>query len=409
MKPRISFIVGNFPALSSTFILNQITGLIDRGFDVSIFAKKDPGESRVHSNFIKYQLNEKVEYFSIPEGKLKRIKEALRIIVKNIKYHPKMILKCFNPFFFPSETLRLNTIFYLAPFLESGHDIIFSHFGPNGLIGTILRRLGIKGKLVTVFHGYDISKFLSDHNNNIYHPLFKEGDLFLPVSEKWAEKLVDIGCPVKKINVMHMGIDTNRFKKIPEKREATELINLLTIGRLVEKKGHETIIKALSLISDKFKWKYTIAGDGPLRKHLEQLTELFNLDNNIEFAGPVDEMEVLNLYKKSDIFILPSITGIDGDSEGIPMVLMEAMAMGLPVISTFHSGIPELVEDGVSGFLVKEKDFSSISSKILQLSKNSALRISMGTSGRKKIISEFNLTIQNDRLSEIFFNLLSID
>lgn len=406
MKPSVAFLVGNFPALSATFIINQIIGFINRGWKVRIFALRDPGELQIHKDVSRYGLIEKTTYFAIPKRKFNRIFKAVKFLAGNIFRRPGRVLKSFTPWYFPGETLRLNTPFYLKPFLDEDFDVLFCHFGPNGLLGALLKGLKVPGRLVTVFHGHDLSSYLRNHRQGVYKRLFSDGDLFMPVSRHWKEKLIELGCSEDRITVHHLGIDVNRFQPVEDKAEVLQRLELLTVGRLVEKKGHASVIKALRDFSCKEDWRYTIAGDGPLLPWLERLAAELGVQEKIRFTGPLKEKEILPLYRDSHIFLLPSVTGPDGDCEGIPMVLMEAMAMQLPIISTWHSGIPELVEDGKSGFLVEENDSAGIKAYLIKLASDESLRRHMGVAGRAKVEREFNLHVQNDTLAKIIMKLV---
>ena len=406
MKPRVAFLVGNFPALSSTFVINQISGLIDRGWDVRVFALRNPGEERIHPDVMRYGLVEKTQYFDLPQKKIKRVIGALKLIGTHIRYHPGKVLKSLSPWFFPGETLRLNTLFYLVPFLGRHFDVLLCHFGPNGLLGAMLKGLGIPGRLVTVFHGYDLSSFLRSRSLRVYAPLFLCGDLFLPVSHYWENKLVNLGCPEDRIRVHHMGVDLQRFSPSGQSLLKSGKLELLSVGRMVPKKGHAHVLRALRDFKVHNSWRYTIVGDGPLRQGLETLAAELGLHDKVHFAGPLTETEVLAFYRRSHVFLQTSVTGPDGDREGIPMVLMEAMAMRLPVISTRHSGIPELVTHGRTGFLVDEDDTVELRRRLGELANNEALRSRMGEAGRKVVEHDFNLKIQNRLLDDRLRSLI---
>lgn len=406
MKPRVAFLVGNFPGLSATFIINQVTGLMDRGWDVTIFALRNPGEKKVQPDVVRYGLVEKTRYFGLPQSKVKRLAGAAKIVAANLFAFPGQIAKSLSPWFFPGETLRLNTPYYLAPFLNESFDILLCHFGPNGLIGALLKGLGISGHLVTVFHGYDLSSFLRGRSDSVYKKLFHYGDLFLPVSQHWAEKLVQMGCEREKIHVHYMGIDLDRFVPRHKMRREGDMWELLTVGRLMPKKGHASVLEALRDFDARPPWRYTIVGDGVLRPELEQMAGDFGIRDRLRFTGALNEDEIMALYREADIFLLPSVTAADGDCEGIPMVLMEAMAMELPVISTLHSGIPELVVHERTGILVDEHDAEGIRIELARLMRDKDLRHRLGVTGRKRVAGDFNLTLQNDRLDALLRSIV---
>jgi colanic acid/amylovoran biosynthesis glycosyltransferase len=289
-------------------------------------------------------------------------------------------------------------------------DIIYCHFGHNGRLMALLKKIGIikKSKIITVFHGFEISqkKFLK---TGYYDLLFQTGDLMLPVSYTWKKRLIDLGCDERKIMVHRMGINLDKFVLI-ENTSKNYIIKLLTIARLTEKKGIEYAIKAVYRLIYELKTPlhiiYTIIGDGELKDELAALVIKLGLQNIIHFQGMIDQSEVIVYMQKSNIFLLPSITGKNGDMEGIPVVLMEAMACGLPVISTFHSGIPELVQNGKAGFLVPERDAYNLACKLHYLINNTHLWKEIGRNSRKIIETEYNNRKLNNELKEIFENMV---
>ncbi len=409
---KIAFIVNNFPIVSQTFILNQITGLLDLGHDVEIFANFNPKERIVHPDVEKYHLMERVNYFDdmilIPDSAIMRVLKAIYLIILNCHKKPLKILKALNVFKYGKEALSFRLFYLTVPFLDKDFDIIHCHFGPNGIVGAYLKELALDSKLITTFHGYDLSSFVLNNDRNIYNFLFSKGDLFMPISEHWKERLVEMGCDEKEIMVHHMGIDLEHFKFF--ERPITENIKILSVGRLVEKKGHEYAIKAVAKVVSKHKTIiYQIAGDGPLKCELESLVTKLGIENYIKFLGNVVDDELLKLYRDSHIFALPSVTAGNGDQEGIPVVLMEAQATGLPVISTFHSGIPEVVADGKSGYLVPERDVDAMTKKLEYLVVHPEIWSEMGRAGRKFIEARYDVRKLNQQLVKRYKALLTAD
>ena len=360
---KIAFLLQVFPCLSETFILNQITGLIDRGCDVTIFAFGQSNDSKQHPNVLKYQLLNRTTYIHVPRSKAgKRFQTALKTISAFMR-HPVKLYRLQKKLLESYPSYDYQKFFTAMTFLRNGFDIIHCHYGPMGRQAVILKDIGLKTKISTVFHGHDLSLYLNEHGPEVYTELFSKGDVFLPVSDFWKQKLINLGCPAEKIIVNHMGIDTALFAP-NEKGEKTEGTKILTVARLTEKKGYsyalEAVRRAISVLPP---IEYHIAGDGPLWGEIKNLTHCLGLENHVIFHGGVDADEVRQLYKKADIFLLPSVTSLNGDMEGIPVSLMEAMACGLPVIASAHSGIPELVIDGQTGFLTPEKDAASIAAQ----------------------------------------------
>jgi len=404
---KIAFIVGGFPTVSETFILNQITGLLDLGHDVEIFAQTNPKDKKVHSDVEKYQLMNRVHYFAMPYNKIKRILKAILLIITNFPKAPLKILKSLNVFEYGKVALSLRLLYSLIPFLDKNFDIIHCHFGPNGIIGIHLKDMGITGRIITAFYGYDMSAFVSDNGASIYKNLFLNGDLFLPICDYFKRKLINFGCNEKKIIIHHAGINFNKFKFSERKIQSKESIKILTIARLVEKKGHKFAIKAINKVLKKHNnIQYIVAGSGPLVDEIGCLVSELGIENYVKFLGSVNQNECLRLYQEAHIFILPSVTSDNEDQEGTPVVLMEAQAAGLPVTSTFHSGIPEVVVEGKSGFLVPEKDVNALEERLEYLIEHPEKWADMGRYGRKYVEEKYDISKLNQKLVEIYKNLI---
>jgi len=184
-------------------------------------------------------------------------------------------------------------------------------------------------------------------------------------------------------------------------------VQIVSIARLVEKKGLEYGIRAVAkLAQTKPNLKYFIVGDGLLRKKLEDLIYELDVSNIVELLGWKQQQEVLEILEQAHLLLAPSVTGIDDDQEGIPVVLMEAMAGGIPIISTYHSGIPELVENGISGFLVPEKDVDTLTEKLSYLIDQSAIWSDMGQAGRMYVEKNFEINQLNDQLVETYQSIV---
>jgi len=408
---RIAFIVSVFPTLSETFILNQITGLIDRGHEVDIFARGRGNTLKIHSDVEKYNLLERAYYPKIPTNKFLRALKAVWLIFVNFHKNPLTILRSLNVFKYKRQALSLRLLYIALLYIDKKpYDIIHCHYGQNGLRGLKLRELGfIHGKLVTAFHGTDMSGYLSRYDDGVYKGLFASGDLFLPISELWRKKLIKLGCPKEKVLVHRMGVtvgDSELAKATEsESRGKTEI---LSIARLVEKKGIEYGIRAVKKVKAKgYTLKYKIVGDGYLRKELEGIVRDLGLQDTVAFLGSKSKKEVNLLLRGADILLAPSVTDSDGNKEGIPVALMEAMAVGLPVVSTLHSGIPELVQDGVSGFLVPERDVDALAERLVYLIEHPEIWPKMGRAGRAHVEANYNIHKLNDRLVEIYQSVLN--
>lgn len=408
---KIAFIVAAFPTVSETFVLNQITGLIELGHEVDIYAGRPGDISKIHPDVEKYHLLERTYYTRRPNNFAWRIVKAFIWLITNFSKYSVPLLESLNFFKYGRQAVSLELFYGTLMFLkhQQNYDIIYCHFGPVALPIIRLRQIGvIQGKIITVFHGYDITSYLNKQGEQAYNLLFNLGDLFLPISELWKKRLIEIGCNDKKIVVHRMGIDCQKFAFAIRESRPNSQVNIVTVARLVEKKGVEYGIRAVAkLVNSNLNVKYTIVGDGPLKKKLQKLIKKLRLSDTVQLLGSQPQQEVIKILKNSDIFLAPSVTSKSGDQEGIPVVLMETMAMGLPVVSTEHSGIPELVKDGISGFLVPERDVDTLSDKLNYLVKHPEVWSSMGVAGRAFVEENYDIDKLNHKLVNIYQDLLN--
>jgi len=408
---RVAFLMAGFPVLSETFILDQITGLIERNVELDLYAQTYANAPKEHSELQTYELMSKLKY---PNPKLSsrfsRLSKFSGSFITNLNTSPRTVIQSLNIFKYGISTLSLR-LFYesIALLHEKKYDLIHAHYGPLGNHALILKELNaIQGKLVTSFHGFDLSRYLTDHGEDVYKRLFQNGDLFLPVSDYWKNRLVDLGCEERKTKVHHMGIDPNSFQYLNREFSFNHEVRVISIARLTEKKGIKYAIKAVANLLEhtNLNVRYQIIGDGHLRMNLQLLVNELNLQNHVLLLGLKNRSEIIGYLNESDILLVPSVTASDGDMEGIPMVIMEAMAMGLPVVSTYHSGIPELVSDGITGFLAPEKDEISLSKTIVKITQSSDTIASITKNARHFVEDYFNIDIQNDELVNLYKGLV---
>jgi colanic acid/amylovoran biosynthesis glycosyltransferase len=408
---KIAYIIGEFPSLSETFILNQIIGLIALGHEVNIYAQKPKKLSKIHQDIINFRLLSYTFYHPrIPRNYLIRLFKILYLLIKScFKSRSFILIKLLKSTHLGNQNVFLNTFYYSISFLEEKgiYDVVHCHFGHLGIIGNQLKNIGaFEGKICTTFHGWDMTEFLTMSDSLVYRQLFDEGSLFLPISNHWQQKLVDMGCQKQKIKVHHMGIDCKKFTYISRENTNKRPVTIITVARLVEKKGIEYALRAIAIAHQQTQsFQYQIIGDGPLRGELEALSTHLGIGHRVKFLGGQPQEYIIQMLNTSNFMLAPSVTSRSGDQEGIPVVLMEAMATGLPILSTMHSGIPELVEDGVSGFLVPERDVNALADKIIYLIENPQVWSRLGLAGRKEIEINYNIEILSRQLEEQFKNL----
>jgi glycosyltransferase involved in cell wall biosynthesis len=285
--------------------------------------------------------------------------------------------------------------------------LIHAHFGPCGALALPLARTQ-ELPLIVTYHGFDAmmtdeyARQDSTISTRVYlkrrKALKKEATLFIAVSEFIRETLIKNGFPSDKIRVNYIGVDTDLFQADPNvKRESV----VLFVGRLAEKKGCEYLIRAMAEVQKRVEnVKLVIIGDGALRTKLEKLAE--KLLQRYQFLGLQSSNEVKRWMNRSKLLAVPSITAKNGDSEGLPMVVVEAQAMGLPVVGSIHAGIPEAVINGETGLLVPEQDYQGLAASILKLLEDEALWQKMSHNGKQRMRLHFNLSKQTQALDKIY-------
>ncbi|MCS6927148.1 MAG: glycosyltransferase, partial [Candidatus Binatia bacterium] len=320
---RIAFLVDIFPKLSESFILDQITGLLDRGHEVDIFAVTRGRETTVHPDVEKYRLLERTYYVDMPHRKWQRLRTGLSIVLAQFPRHPAVVLRTLNVFRFGRHAVSLWLLHLAAPFLDKGpYDVLHCQFGPNGNRGLLLKKLGVvDGKLVTTFHGNDLPPpHRLQYGSRVYDQLFAGADLICCVSAHIKEQLVALGCETHKIVVHRAGVDTQKFPLRPPTPARDGTVRVLTIARLVEKKGVEYGIRAVATLIARYpQLEYRIVGDGPLREELTHLIASLGAEHHITLLGWKQREEIVELLQRSDILLAPSVTAAKGDpQEGIP-------------------------------------------------------------------------------------------
>jgi colanic acid/amylovoran biosynthesis glycosyltransferase len=391
---RIAIVVGRFPSLSTTFILDQIVGLLRLGHEVEVFAQPPDAMGPVHAAIERYGILDRTHYWF--RG-LRTLPDVTRRTASLLRRDPLgtalRLLTSLDPVRFGLRGTSGHLWCLASAMLARPRfDVVLCHFGEQGLRADLVRRIGaFDAPLVTIFHGYDMSRYVREHGSSVYAKLFEGGALMLPISDHWRTKLIELGCPSEKIRVHHMGVDC---KAIPfrERRSSDHTPRILSVARLTEKKGIEYALKALGMLAQRgVAFEYDIIGQGPLRATLEGLAREVGLEGRVTFHGGQARERVSELRENAHILLAPSVTASDGDQEGIPVAIMEAMASGMPVISTIHTGIPELVVDGITGYLAKERDADGLAEAISRLLSERPRWPTMGREARRIVEERYDL------------------
>ena len=401
---KVGFFLLKFPLSSETFVLNQITAFIDMGFEVEIVALQEGDTQNTHAAWTKYNLAARTRWLQDePQGKVAKLRHRASQTLRGI--HRKNTWQALNLKRYGAESRNLILSAICGQVVTPLHaDVFIAHFGPAGVTAAKLRELGvIRGKIATIFHGIDISsRDVLNHYTPEYQQLFRRGDLMLPISDLWAGRLQKMGCPREKIAVSRMGVDMTRFSPRPVKAPATPL-EIISVARLTEKKGLHVAIEACRQLKEQgVAFRYRILGIGPWERRLRTLIEQYQLEDVVEMPGFKPSHEVKAILDDADVFLLPSVTGADGDMEGIPVALMEAMAVGIPVVSTLHSGIPELVEADKSGWLVPENDARALAQRLAAFSQLDTDELApVIKRAREKVEHDFNQQVINRELASL--------
>lgn len=219
--------------------------------------------------------------------------------------------------------------------------------------------------------------------------LFDQGEHFYPVCEYLAERIRAWGCPNEKIKVLYGGIDLSRYQYRTPSLEGSQ--NILSVGRLVEKKGHHLLMQAFQKIKEKYPAAtITIIGKGELQDYLTTLANQLNLGDSFRLLNHLPKEQVREHMTNADLFCAASLVATNGDVEGIPNTLKEAMATGVPVISTNHAGIPELVTHNKEGFLVPENNIDKLADALDYMLSNRAGWEAFTIAARQKVEQSFD-------------------
>jgi colanic acid/amylovoran biosynthesis glycosyltransferase len=387
---RIAFFVPSFPEVSETFILRQVVGLLDRGHDVRIFAYAEPSEGPVHDAADAHDLWGRVRVLSGPDrssaagppGPDRGGPRARSVALASLT-----VLGGFRPRYaralggWPAMARTLVALGRERPF-----DVVHCHYGNVGLHYRAAARVW-HAPLVTSFYGYDCSSYPRERGACVFEPLFADADAITVLSAHMEEQLRRLGCPPSLLRRIPLAVDPSFCAPEPQTpRHPSDTVRLLTVARLTEKKGIEFALRALALVRGEFPHvRYDVIGAGPLSLELEALAGTLGLEDRVSFLGARTSEYVRDAMRAADLFVLPSVRAANGDEEGTPTVLLEAACCRLPVLATVHAGIPEIVRDGESGYLVRERDVEGLADGLRSLLRSPERWAAMGEAGLRLV------------------------
>lgn len=330
--------------------------------------------------------------------------------VRNFNYE-SLFVKLYN-YIINKKLIKRKRLEYFSELLNKKKVfLLHSHFGNEGF-----DNIGLKQKLeipmITSFYGYDVSMLVKQpYWIYRYRKLFSIGNLFLAEGNYMKKSLIELSCPEEKIIVQRLGINLEKFKFKPRKIGKDEKVKILIAGSFREKKGIVYAIDALRLVNRKHKnIELTIIGDSsgalPDEREKNKIISMiykYNLEKFVNLLGYQPYSVFIEELYRNHIFLCPSVHALNGDSEGgAPVSLIEASGSGMPVISTYHCDIPEVVNDEESGYLVPERDIAALAEKLDFLISNPEIWEKLGGKGRKHIEDNYNVLTQTQKLEKIY-------
>jgi|SRR5690625_205153 len=383
---RVAHYCKNFSPLSETFIYDYVTELEHQGVDNHVFTRS----------------RENVE---------ERPFEKVHVVDQPSRFHPRRIWRRALAAIGLGDATESATPLVRRAIRRSIEDVqpdvIHAHFGPAAvLVAPIANRLRVP--LVASFHGYDAFRLptLPEWRQK-YRRLFAAVSAVTVVSHLMEKKMIELGCPSELVHVVRVG---KRASDYPMRAEPSWPIRRwITVGRFCEKKSPLECIEAFEgLLEHDAEQQLTMIGDGPLFKDASKYVSDRGLGDRIRLTGPLPHDEVRSQMSAADAFILCSKTDRWGDREGVPTVLMEAQALGLPCVTTWHSGIPEVIPEENQWLLADEGHVEQIAARMHALhSADQSVLAGVTERGRRKVEGEFNLVRECERLRRLYDSVVA--
>ena len=293
--------------------------------------------------------------------------------------------------------------------LRRDPDLMHVYFGNTGVhLLPLIERWD--RPCVVSFHGMDVQRRETERGYEAnLRKLLRLVPLVLVRSRSIAERLIELDCDPQKIRLNRTGIPLHGFPYLIRNVPADGAWTIVQACRLVPKKGLATALRAFARFAKAFpKSRFLIAGDGPLRRELEELVRQLKLQGAAVFLGFLGQTELHRLYEEAHIFMHPSELPPDSNQEGVPNSMLEAMASGLPVVATRHGGIPEAVTDGVNGLLVSERDDEGLAVSLSKMVQDPARWKAMGASASQTVATDFAQPHQVECLEAAYFEAIEL-
>lgn len=404
--PVVAYIHHRFPSLTATFVYREVRALGEAGIEVLNFACKKPASGDVHAEAQSMiertvylpSLTHPLLYLGALAVFLRRpirfVRAAWRVFTSPHRHKTRLPLA--------KSCAEITRGGYLARRLCKTRRVAHLHAPFSTEVATIgwvaaqLTDLPFSFTSHTAFDARMLREKLASSRFAVSISRFDKTQLVEESGASYADRVQVIHCGVKGTAPSAKGRDHN----VPM---------VLSVGSLIEKKGHAYLIKACEILRARGEaFECRIVGGGPLGRVLQDQIRARGVDDDVALLGPRDQEEVQALYGKADVFALASIYASNGDLDGIPVALMEAMAAGVPCVSTRVSGIPELISSPAEGILVEEKDPKALADAIELLLRDEALRERIARAARAKVEREFNIEKSAAQLARLFRESISV-
>ncbi len=398
--PRLAYLLSQYPKLSEAFIIREIRGLRALGFHIDVASVNAPDRGADGLTAEEVEERERTYYV-----KRHGLRGALPAHLRTLLGRPGAYLRGWRAVL-RHGGLDLRALFYHLMYFtealmvgvwlaERGQRHVHAHFGMQAsTVGLYVKRVFGTGLSITV-HGPDVFYAVERY---LLADKVREADFIATISHYARSQLMRVS-PHRhwhKLVVSRLGVDPQRFAPRPF-RAAPEVFEVICVGRLTPAKGQHVLVEAVHrLVGEGRRLRLRLVGDGEDRASLERQVAELGLTEQVVFEGAVNQDRIRDLYAAADAFAIPSF------AEGIPVVLMEAMAMEIPCVTTWITGVPELIRNGVDGLLVAPGDGDALAAALARLMDDPGLRQRLGQSGRQRVLAEYDLGRNVARLGEIF-------
>ncbi|HVS16642.1 MAG TPA: glycosyltransferase [Thermoanaerobaculia bacterium] len=400
-KLVVAYVLRKFPKLSEAFVLNEILGLERAGVKVQVFSLMPPTDPRFHDGLVRL----KAPIWYVPGLADPRDRDSLR---RTHRDAARRFGRAYRRARLRALATRRATMlwrFYQAGWIAEraarlGVDRYHAHFATRAT--TVAGLASSISGLPYSFTAHAVDIYRDDVDLGILRRKIAGASFVATVSESNVEHLRAItNGGGARIELLRNGIDLSRF--VPNGAAADPPFKILSVARLVEKKGGEYLIEACRLLSRRgVPFRCDIIGRGHLRAKLLAQIEEAGLADSVRLLGGRKQADVLRHYRSTHVYVLPSIVGDDGNREGLPVSIVEALACAIPVVSTPVAGIPEVVRDGDNGLLVPERDPSALADAIERLIRDPALHARLSARARASVEPAYDTAQSSERLRGLF-------